>query len=1155
MSSNNGILTDMDGDTPDWIEFYNSGIAAVNLNGYGLSDKKEVPFEWVFPDFAVNPGEYLLVFASGKDRREIPYHWNTIISSGDDWKYWVPTSEPGANWRLAPFNDSGWLTGKSGIGFGDNDDATIIPRSNSLFIRKKFTLTNVSQIRQLMFHMDYDDGFVAYLNGVEIARVNMLGRGALPRFDVFANGSHEALIYQNLPPEAFNISNLISILKNGENILSIQVHNSDITSSDLSAIPFLSIATSDNKPDARTVAILGLKGNELHTNFKISADGESVYLNSPASVLTDSVHIGVIPINLSYGRTIKNPAVWAIFSEPTPEKENLGPEYNGEKPGIPVFSSPAGIYPAVIKVSLSAPVKGDSIYYTVDGSVPTRSSKRAVREIPINRSRVIKARILKSGMLPGDIVTNSYIVYKNNKLPVVSVSMDSLDLWDFNTGIYVLGPKAESANPNFGANFWMDWEKACHFEMLESNGKKVIDVDAGTKISGMWSRANPQKSMTFHCRKSYGASFMKYKLFEKRPFDEFNTVVLRNSGNDWNNTMFRDGLMSDLTVGLNMDQMAFRPSIFFLNGTYWGILNIREKVDEDFIASNHPGVKAADVSILELNGDIRVGSSDDWWKMYNFLDQNSMTVQANYDQVAAQIDISSFTDYFASQIYFRNHDWPGNNIRYWKTSDPASKWRWILYDTDFGMGIWGASPTDNTLALATDPNGPGWPNPPWSTMMLRKLLENTGFRNQFVNRFADLMNTRYLPEQVNKAIDEKAADITLEISKHLSRWSGGGQTGWLSNVQQMKSFATARSSNVFTHIQQKYNFQVPQMIYVTTDSLAGSVQLNSLQLSKYPWHGAYFQEVPVTLKAIPKAGFRFLKWEGVTANSNQAAITIAPKAQMQLKAVFESDGSHFEDVVINEISFNNAALPDPGDWIEIYNKGKYEIDISGWKFTDLDPVHQFVFAANTRIKAGEYLVVSNDLTRMNAVFGSVKNLIGTFDFGLGSLTDAVRLYSQYGQLIDEVSYSNVVPWPTFDLTNLWSLELSNPTLNNNLASSWEFSVKYGTPGSRNAANFPSAVEELPSTPLTSELKQNYPNPFSDGTSIAFKLDQPGKYKLSVLDMNGRMIRSLNDNDSYSNLHTLYWDGKNDSGKPVPSGVYFYRLESSGFSQMNRMVKM
>ena len=328
-----------------------------------------------------------------------------------------------------------------------------------------------------------------------------------------------------------------------------------------------------------------------------------------------------------------------------------------------------------------------------------------------------------------------------------------------------------------------------------------------------------------------------------------------------------------------------------------------------------------------------------------------------------------------------------------------------------------------------------------------------------------------------------------------------------------------------------------------------------MKLNKYPWKGAYFPNVPVTLTAIPNAGYRFLKWEGITSNSNSQTITVSPKASLVLTAIFEGDGTHNDDLVINEISFNNNAQADPGDWIEIYNKGKYDIDISGWKLTDTDPTHQFIFVANTWIKAGDYLVVSNDLTKMLSVFGSVKNLTGTFDFGLGSQTDAVRLWTPAGQLIDEVSYSNVVPWQTFDLTQLWSLELTDPAKNNNSASNWVFSVGNGTPGLRNTPYNPDAVTNLSATQITPELYQNYPNPFSEGTSIEFKLDRPGKYRVSILDVNGRLIRRLNDDDPLSTIHTLYWDGRDDSGKPVTSGVYFYQLECNGFKDMKRMVKI
>jgi hypothetical protein len=1156
MSSNGGAVTDIDGDTSDWIEFFNSGTTSVNLNGYGLSDRKDQPFKWIFPDFLINSGEYLVVFASGKDRREPPVFYNTVISRGEYWKYLAPTAEPTSNWRISSFDDSKWPTGKSGFGFGDDDDATKLPNSPTVFMRKSFTVTNPASVKQLLLHMDYDDGFVAYLNGKEIARVNMVGRGDLPRFDALATGQHEALIYQGQSPEKFVIANPGELLQTGENLLAIQVHNIFASSTDLSAIPFLTVGTFEAPAEPRLVEVLKLTKNELHTNFKLDADGESVYLTKPTGEMADSVRLGALMLNTSYGRTVKNSSVWTVFVVSTPGKENLGDGISGEKAGKPDFSSPGGIYSITLKVSMTPPTANDTIYYTLDGSVPTRLSYIYSGEININNSKVVRARILKSAMLPGETVTNSYIIYGNKNMPVVSISMNPSDLWDYNTGIYVKGPNAETAPPNFGANFWMDWEKACHFEMMETTGNKVIDVDAGVKIYGNYSRANAQKSMAFYCRKSYGSELIKYKIFRERPFDEFKDIVLRNSGNDWNNTMFRDGLMIGLTLGLNMDQQAFRPATIFLNGEYWGILNIREKINEHFIASNHD-VDPDNITMLENHGTPIVGEADDYWTMYSFLENNTLATQANYNQMLEWIDVNSFIDYFSSEIYFRNHDWPGNNIKYWKTNDSKGRWRWIVFDTDFGMGIWNSLPSENTLELATATNGPVWPNPPWSTLMFRRLLENTGFRNQFVNRFADLLNTTFQADRVNRAIDQKRDAISGEMPSHLQKWNGGTYNNWLNNVQMMKNFASERPANVFNHIRLKFSFQNPQIIIARADSLEGSIQLNSLKLTQLPWWGTYFPDVPVTLTALPKAGYRFVKWTGITTGSNSQTITVAPKANLDMTAVFEKDGSHYDDIVINEISFNNDAMANPGDWIELTNKGQYDIDISGWKLTDSDPNHQFVFTANTIIKANEYLVVANDLARFKTVFGSVKNLVEpfTFNFGLANTVDAVKLYSGEGQLIDEVNYSNSEPWQSFSFDELWSLELIDPTKNNNYGLNWVLSEKNGTPGLRNTPYIPDAINDLPVAQNTPELLQNYPNPFSDGTFIEFKLDKPGKYNLSVLDVNGRTLRMLGGDDQLSTTHIIYWDGNDDSGKPVATGVYFYRLETNGFSDMKRMVKM
>jgi len=1156
MSSNNGAIADKSGEFPDWIELYNLGAVGVNLSGYGLSDKNDNLFKWVFPDSYLGSGEFLVVFASGKDLRVPALFWNTVVLVGDNWKYLTPNSEPSSDWRSIGYNDSSWSSGKSGFGYGDNDDATQINTStSSVFLRTSFIVDNPESIKQMILHMDYDDGFVAYINGIEIARSNMTGKGDFPKFDALSSGEHEALIYRGLSPEQFVIENFSGIIKSGTNILAVQVHNNSLTSSDLTAIPFLTIGSLQKSDNPRSISFFNYPESELHTNFKIAAEGESLYLTASSGEIADSVNVVPLAINNSYGRKVNNPIEWGIYTTSTPGKENNGTVFSGESLGEPAFSMSGGIYNSSIKISISTPNSSDSVYLTLDGSEPTLSSTLVKDAVVVSTSKVIKARILKKGMVPGKVITNSYIIYDNKNLPVISISMNPEDLWNYYTGIYVLGPNAQADNPNFGANFWEDWEKACHIELFEPSGNRQVDQDAGVKIFGNWSRANPQKSLVIHARKGYDHENIKYKLFDDRPFDEFKSIVLRNSGNDWNNTMFRDGLMTSLTVGMEMDQMAYRPSIVFLNGVYWGIQNIREKIDENFLASNNNGVDPDKVNLLENNGVVLEGSANDWWTMYNFVENNSMMSEPNYIKVTSQLDISSFIDYYATQVFYYNGDWPGNNIRYWKTTDTNSKWRYIIFDTDFGLGLYSKSPTYNALAAATATNGSGWPNPPWSTLLLRKLLENNGFRNRFVNRFADLMNSTFLADNINKAIEEKKNAIYSEIGLHLNRWNGTSLSGWLSNVQVMKSFVTSRPYNVFIHIQDKFGFQLPQRINVLADANQGAVQLNTLKLKTFPWTGSYFQEVPITLTAIPNAGYRFVKWEGVTANSNSPTITVSPKSKMEIRAVFESDGSQYGNIVINEISFNNDALPDPGDWIEIYNRGGSDIDLSGWLLTDSDTTHQYIFPSNTWLKSNDYLVVSNDLEKMKSVFGEVRNLTGVFNFGLGNMTDAVKLFSNKDVLIDEVNYSNVKPWKPFDLSQLWSFELINPWYDNDLGSNWELSVNSGTPGLNNSANIHDAVEEvaLPDDAVT--LKQNYPNPFKDGTYIDFRMTEPGHYQFSILNMNGIVIRELTDNDEFSTEHSLFWDGKDHAGRAVPSGVYLYRFETNGKSEMKRMIKM
>ncbi|MCB9000314.1 MAG: lamin tail domain-containing protein, partial [Bacteroidales bacterium] len=173
-SSNSKVVQDEDGDFPDWIELYNPTDIDVHLGGFHLSDNATSLFKWTFPDITLNQKSYMLVFASGKDRSLPPLSYRTIIDIGSTWNYLIPTSDIGTSWRNIGYDASGWSSGPSGFGYGDNDDATVLNSFIiSVFVRKEFEVSNLNDVADFVLSIDYDDSFVAFINGKEIARNNL----------------------------------------------------------------------------------------------------------------------------------------------------------------------------------------------------------------------------------------------------------------------------------------------------------------------------------------------------------------------------------------------------------------------------------------------------------------------------------------------------------------------------------------------------------------------------------------------------------------------------------------------------------------------------------------------------------------------------------------------------------------------------------------------------------------------------------------------------------------------------------------------------------------------------------------------------------------------------------------------------------------------
>lgn len=1140
--ASNSVYTDEDGDSPDWLELRNTGPAGISLNGWQLTDDLTAESYWTFPDVVIGPDEHLRIWASGKDRYNQSVA-RTFVTQGDQFRYLVPTQPVSNEWRNPGFNDSNWLLGNSGFGYSDGDDATQVPfGTSSVFVRKRFTVTDIAAVETLLLDMDYDDAFVAYLNGVEVARANINGNN--PAYDAVPLTDREAQIYSNGLPERFVFDDPQELLRNGENVLCVQVHNVSTFSSDMSLIPFLSAVYNASTNDGGEPEVLiPIPVSALHTDFKISSAGETLYLLDAGGMLVDSLETGVLPANVSRGIPYNDVDQSVYFSTPTPGEPNLGSTYVGIVSETVVFSHPGGTTEA-IDLSLSGAGGSAIIRYTLDASVPTLSDPFYTGPIAVTENTVVRARIFREGYLPSATESRTYFLDRSHELPIISLVTDPGNLFDIDTGIYVLGNEYAPDFPFFGANFWQDWERPAHFSLYEKNGDLGLAFNGGIKIFGNWSRGQEQRSFSVFARKQYGADEIAYPLFPTRPYDSYQAFTLRNAGNDLLNSNMRDLTLTSLMEGAGLEVQANRPAVTYINGEYWGFYNMREKINEHFLAAKFD-LELDQLNIAELNGQAIHGDNQSYLDLMEFVRNNSLVSPANYEQVAEQIDIENFIIYYVAQIYFNNTDWPGNNIKFWQPV--GGKWRWILFDTDFGFGTWGETDYfSNTLEFALSDNGPNWPNPPWSTLLFRKLIENTGFRNAFVNRYADEMNSRFVPARVREHIDSLAQRIAPEVAFHYGRW-GGSVEYWQNRVDNMKIFGNFRPLQAKRHIRNTFGLaDFHRLIVRITDTAEGVVRINNrLAIAQNLWVGDYFEGVPFAVEAVAKPGYFFSHWESSQGELADAATSINITGTMNLTPVFSLDPDAEFPIVINEINYNPVDTFDAGDWVELYNPNDFTVDLSGWIFKDDDDAHEFIIPTGTTMGADSYLMLTRDGNNFAVLHPEVNQVIGDFDFGLSSNGDAARLYNADLELQDEVHYLPSSPWPVAANGQGPTLELARPELDNSLADNWVARTgAFGTPGKINLATTSTTISPL------GEFRY-FPNPFTDQINLSFRLTEPAVVRVSLYDARGVAVHMMVNGHLNAGRHDF-----SASLNHLPKGLYYLELRTDNAKAVGkRLVKM
>ena len=863
--------------------------------------------------------------------------------------------------------------------------------------------------------------------------------------------------------------------------------------------------------------------NYWHTNFKISASGEAVILSDSNGTIIDQVYVPASLTDVSYGRISDGKLPW-IFQEPSPGSANTGKAIISDSVSV---SLPGEFYPSAVAVGLSAGTS--DIYYTLDGSDPDSTSLKYSAPITINETRVLKAISKKTNLLPSPTIYESYFINEQTDLPVISLIADPFDLFDPDSGIYT--------------NFTMDWERPAHVEFFEDDKSPGFSENCGIEIYGSQSANWDQKSIAVKFKNDYGVTKIDYPLFPGFWLNTFKAFVLRNAGNDWQYTHIRDAVMQTLVKDLDIDYQEYRPATSFINGEYWGIYNIREKINEHYIANRH-GVDPDNIDLLENNKRVIVGDSLSYQKLIDYISTNDMTTDAAYSFIDSVIDLDECILYFAAQAYYDNLDWPATNIKFWRERSATGKWRWILFGVEFGFGLYGHGEWEDHISFMFDTIETRYTFKPWPTLLQRKLVENPIVRNRFINQVADLLNTNFKSERVVSVINALADHIANEIPKHRTRWGLSGE----SINEKMIPFAQNRPAFLRDHVRNFFNCGDDGMITINSTA-GGSIQLNTLRLKSadMPFNGIYFQGNEIHLKAIPVPGFKFNGWSGAITSSKDS-ISLSVSGSTTLNAAFSVDTSLTKEIVINEINYNSSNDFDTGDWIELYNRSNNPVDIGGWYYSDSDGNHKFFFPEATIIDSGGYLVVIENDSAFTSRFPNVQNYVGETGFGLSGAGEFVKLSNRDDQIIDSLTYDDNLPWPLEADGQGSTLELIDANSDNSKAENWKASKEHGTPGRINSV-ITSVKENLNSTiPEEFTLFQNYPNPFNPVTTINYNLPVAGKVSIKIYDILGNEVADLVKEEMPAGRYSVEWNASK-----YASGMYFYRIQIGNLIQTKKMV--
>lgn len=625
------------------------------------------------------------------------------------------------------------------------------------------------------------------------------------------------------------------------------------------------------------------------------------------------------------------------------------------------FSLASGFYPDDTQLTITCTTPGATVYYTLDGSVPDETSlvytspmtltdsnaredvlmkitgitggETFVPEVDFPTAHVVRAVAIQDDGAKSEVISGTFFIgYDREELygdiPIMLLVTDPEGLFDYGTGIYVNGRyhdewKAQQTQPyedwQVQGNYNMrgdEWERPVSVTFLSGDGAGFTQ-EMGLRIKGGATRNHNQKSLRLIAREQYGKKNVRYVLYPDNlresdggVVNKYKSFTLRNGGNDDEFGKIRDPFIANLANGLRFETAANQPCLAFLNGEYWGLYILNEEYTDNYI-QYHYGIDNENVIMVKCN-ELAEGKEEGDFKLYkqmfNFVAYADMSRQVNYDKACTMLDMGSFADYCALQLYIANQDgiFHNNNWEMWRVREPEpnthpfadGKWRMMAYDMDYSSGIYenGQNSSWDNLAEVMQSNYVG----SHPARMFTSLIKHPDFRQQFVLACCDVRNLYFSRTRTQEMLEQMTAeyhpyrpDSLLRFGPSWALWSPEDHS--LNNINHIGEFFNARYHRFPDFVKQAFGLGVTCTINIrVSDPDKGTVYLNGRNIdAPNKSSHKYFSDYPVTATAVPAEGAVFVGWrisstkKALLSDPDATTTEITFSRSFTLTAVFE----------------------------------------------------------------------------------------------------------------------------------------------------------------------------------------------------------------------------------------------------------------------------